>query len=82
MGDGAIVAAKAVVTKAVEPYTVVGGNPAQVIRQRFDAGTIQRLLELRWWDWEIETITRHLPAICGSDLEALERIVPRQGQAD
>ncbi|MDA0864981.1 MAG: CatB-related O-acetyltransferase [Cyanobacteria bacterium] len=82
VGDGAIVAAKAVVTKAVEPYTVVGGNPAQVIRQRFDAGTIQRLLELRWWDWEIETITRHLPAICGSDLEALERIVPRQGQAD
>lgn len=71
VGDGAIIASKAVVTKSVEPYTVVGGNPARDIRQRFDESTIQTLLELQWWHWDIEKITRNLTAICGSDLEKL-----------
>ncbi|MBV5257818.1 CatB-related O-acetyltransferase [Synechococcus moorigangaii CMS01] len=73
IGDGAIVATQAVVTKSVAPYTVVGGNPAQVIRPRFDPETIQALLEIRWWDWPIEKITTHLPAICQGDLSVLKQ---------
>jgi virginiamycin A acetyltransferase len=72
IGDGAIVASAAVVTRDVPPYAVVGGNPAAVIRMRFDPGTVARLLRIAWWDWEPERITRNLAAICGGDIEALE----------
>jgi virginiamycin A acetyltransferase len=71
IGDGAIVATQAVVTKSVAPYTVVGGNPARVIRDRFDAETIETLLQIQWWHWDIAKITRNLQAICGNDLAAL-----------
>ncbi|BAW95611.1 acetyltransferase [[Synechococcus] sp. NIES-970] len=73
IGDGAIVASQSVVTKSVAPYTVVGGNPAREIRQRFDDATIQTLLEIQWWQWDIEKITRNLQAICGADLEQLRQ---------
>ena len=72
IGDGAIVATNAVVTKNVAPYAVVGGNPAKEIRLRFPPDTIQSLLALGWWDWDIAKITRNLNAICGSDLAALQ----------
>lgn len=71
IGDGAIVATRAVVTKDVPPYAIVGGNPARVIRQRFDEPTVAALLEIRWWDWEVERITRNLAAITGTDIERL-----------
>lgn len=73
VGDGAIVASQSVVTRSVPPYTVVGGNPAKEIRRRFDDATIQALLEIRWWDWDIEKITHNLHAICGSDIVALQQ---------
>jgi virginiamycin A acetyltransferase len=73
VGDGAIIASQSVVTRSVEPYTVVGGNPAQEIRKRFEESIIQELLEICWWDWEIDKITRNLKAICGSDLDALRK---------
>ena len=73
VGDGAIIASQSVVPKSVEPYTVIGGNPARTIRQRFDEATIQALLEIQWWHWDIDKITRNLKAICGSDPEALRR---------
>jgi virginiamycin A acetyltransferase len=73
IGDGAIVAAQSVVTKSVDPYAVVGGNPAREIRKRFDEQTIQVLLELQWWHWDIAKITRNLRAICSRDLNALKR---------
>lgn len=73
IGDGAIAATHSVITQDVAPYTVVGGNPAKPIRQRFDDATIQTLLDLRWWDWDIEKITRNLKAICGADLDALRQ---------
>jgi virginiamycin A acetyltransferase len=71
IGDGAIVAAKSVVTSDVSPYTIVGGNPAKRIRQRFDDHVIQSLLELAWWNWEVEKITRNLDKIVAADIEAL-----------
>lgn len=71
IGDGAIIATKAVVTKDVPPYAIVGGNPSQVIRMRFEATVVARLLDIRWWDWEIGKITRNVQAICSGDLEAL-----------
>lgn len=72
IGDGAIVATRAVVTKDVPPYAIVGGNPATVLRYRFDEPTIARLLAVRWWDWDVAKITRNVRAICGSEVAALE----------
>lgn len=73
IGHGAIVAARSVVTKDVEPYTIVGGNPAQVIRYRFEPDTRMRLLQIAWWDWDIEKITRNVKVICSRDVAALEQ---------
>jgi virginiamycin A acetyltransferase len=74
IGDGAIIGTNALVTKDVEPYTIVGGNPAKVIRKRFDDETIAFLLELAWWNWPIEKITQHVAAISTGDFEILRRV--------
>lgn len=71
IGDGAIIAARSVVTKDVEPYTIVGGNPATVIRQRFDKYTISELLKIQWWNWPVEKITQHVPTILSTDIKKL-----------
>ncbi|WP_424933583.1 CatB-related O-acetyltransferase [Amaricoccus macauensis] len=73
IGPGAIIAARSVVTQDVPPYAVVAGNPARVVRRRFDETTIDRLCEIAWWDWPIAKITASLDAIRGADLPALER---------
>lgn len=75
VGDGAIIAARSVVVKEVPPYAVVAGNPAQIIRRRFDDETVARLLSIAWWNWPIDKITRNLDAIRGSNLDALENAV-------
>lgn len=72
IGDGAIIAARAVVVKDVPPYSIVAGNPARVVKMRFDEKTVARLLQIAWWDWEIEKITRCLPYICQADVDRLE----------
>src|SRR5690606_16726787 len=71
VGDGAIIASRSVVVSDVPPYTIVGGNPARPIRQRFDAQTVARLQSLAWWNWPIETISRHLHLIVAGDVAAL-----------
>ncbi|MEM9090936.1 MAG: Vat family streptogramin A O-acetyltransferase [Cyanobacteria bacterium P01_F01_bin.53] len=72
IGDGAVIAAKSVVVSDVEPYTIVGGNPAKTIRQRFDDEVVHALLSLAWWNWPIEKITRNLPLITTADISALQ----------
>lgn len=71
IGDGAIIATKSVVTKDVAPYSIVGGNPAQEIRKRFPKNTITKLLELSWWDWPIEKITKHVKDLTGNNVNQL-----------
>lgn len=71
IGDGAIIGSYAVVTSDVAPYSIVGGNPAREIRKRFSEQQIQVLLELKWWDWEIDYITANLHLLTGNDVEAL-----------
>ncbi len=71
IGDGAIIAARAVVTKDVLPYTIVGGTPAKEIRKRFDTEVIQQLLKLKWWDWSTNKIRQCLPYIAERKLDEL-----------
>nr|WP_319503814.1 CatB-related O-acetyltransferase [Bacteroides graminisolvens] len=63
IGDGAIIASRAVVTKDVEPYSIVGGVPAKPIRKRFSEERIAELLEMKWWDWSEQEIQQRLPEI-------------------
>jgi virginiamycin A acetyltransferase len=72
IGDGAIVAAKAVVSGEVPPYAIVAGNPARIVRLRFPDPVVADLLAIRWWDWSVEKISRNLDAIRGADLLALK----------
>lgn len=71
VGDGAIIGAHAVVARDVAPYSIMVGNPARETRRRFDSSTIEALLEIRWWDWPVEQIMRHVAAIRGSDIAML-----------
>lgn len=76
IGDGAIVAANSTVTKNVEPYTIVGGNPAKVIKKRFSDEIIELLLELQWWDWDEEKIFNNLEQlVSASDIATLKKLL-------
>lgn len=74
IGDGAIVATAAVVTKDVPAFSIVAGNPARVVKMRFADEVIAELLRIRWWDWDIARIEANLAAIEGSDIEALQAV--------
>ena len=72
IGDGAIVATKAVVTKDVAPYSIVGGNPAKEIKKRFSQEEIDFLLDIQWWDWPMEKITKYVQLLTGNIQELRE----------
>jgi len=75
IGDGAIIATKSVVTKDVAPYNIVGGNPAKEIKKRFSEEEIEILLDIKWWDWDIEKITQHLELLTAMDVQKLTQII-------
>ena len=68
IGDGAVIAARALVVKDVPPYAIVGGNPAKLIRYRFDEATIEKLLAIRWWDWPEARVRKASPLLQAPDL--------------
>ena len=74
IGDGAIVATASVVTKDIPPYTIVGGNPAKILRRRFDEAVIGKLLEIRWWNWDAAKITKNVRTLTSNDIHALEML--------
>ena len=73
IGDGAVVAANSHVVKNVEPYSIVGGNPARHIRYRHTREQIEALLKIQWWNWEDAKINEYAPLLCSGDIDAFIR---------
>ncbi|EDP66066.1 chloramphenicol acetyltransferase [alpha proteobacterium BAL199] len=73
IGHGAMIGSRALVTRNVEPYTIVGGNPAKPIRRRFPDDVIEMLLEMAWWDWPLERIRNAMPLLCDGNIPDLYR---------
>ena len=69
IGDGAVIATNSHVVKNVAPYSIVGGNPAKLIKYRFTEEQIQKLLEIKWWNWNDEKINSYLPLLCSSNID-------------
>lgn len=68
IGNGAAIGANALVTKDVPPYAIVGGNPAKVIRMRFDDETIRKLQDIAWWNWDDDKINCYVKLLCQEDI--------------
>ncbi|TKV73110.1 type B chloramphenicol O-acetyltransferase [Rhizobium sp. AU243] len=73
VGDGAVIGTRALVTKNVEPYAIVGGNPAKTIRKRFDDDSIAMLLEMKWWDWPAARLKAAMPLMTSGNVAELYR---------
>ena len=73
IGNGAIISSRSVVVSDVPSYTIVGGNPAKPIKQRFSPEAVATLNRIAWWDWPIEKITEHLEHIVSGDIGTLQK---------
>ncbi|MGN7864562.1 type B chloramphenicol O-acetyltransferase [Chryseobacterium sp. 22458] len=71
IGDGAVIGSRALITKDVEPYTIMGGNPAKSIKKRFSEHHIDLLLEMKWWEWDERILKDAMPILCSADIDAL-----------
>lgn len=69
IGDGAIIACNSHVVKNVEPYSIVGGNPAKLINYRFTPEQIKKLLEIKWWNWDDAKINKFAPLLCNTNID-------------
>ena len=74
IGDGAVVGAGALVSKDVPPYAIVGGNPAKIIRYRFDPQTIKKLLSIAWWNWSDDEIIKAMPFLLSNDISSFVKL--------
>ncbi|MCL1676801.1 type B chloramphenicol O-acetyltransferase [Elizabethkingia meningoseptica] len=77
IGDGAVIGSRALVTKDVEAYAVVGGNPAKQIKKRFSEKHIEMLLEIKWWDWDESILAHAMPILCSADIDLLYQFYKR-----
>jgi chloramphenicol O-acetyltransferase type B len=75
IADGAVIGARSVVTKDIGPYEIWGGNPAKLIRKRFSDDVIELLLEIRWWNWEIEKIRANIDVLASNDVGKLKKLM-------
>ncbi len=82
IGDGAVVAAWSVVTRSVDPYTIVAGVPARPVRSRFAPEIVERLLRIRWWEWDDEAILERVDELTGTDLDGFTRRYDPAGPGD
>lgn len=71
IADGAVVGARALVTKNIGPYEIWGGNPARLIKKRFSDENIQKLLQIKWWDWDEAVLRQNLHLLQSDDIEVL-----------
>lgn len=78
IGNGAVIACNSHVVKDVEPYTIVGGNPARLIRKRFSDEVIEILQTLKWWEWDDQKINEVTPILCSSNLLLLKDLLQKE----
>jgi acetyltransferase-like isoleucine patch superfamily enzyme len=71
IGDGAVVGAYSVVSKNIEPYTIVVGNPMQIVRKRFNDEVVDKLLKIKWWDWETQEINKNVKILCSDNVDKI-----------
>jgi acetyltransferase-like isoleucine patch superfamily enzyme len=74
IGDGSVIGAGSVVTKDVPPYAIAAGNPARIVRMRFDEETIKKLLKIEWWNWSMERVLANLPYLLSNDVAEFVKI--------